>query len=322
MPYIIIYFGTLVLFAILSHIQVALAAVRSMSIVLAMVLVASNMVLLYSLLALPIYLWREHIRRQPGLALAALAPVVLAAFVCPAVAQWRLHAFAARQTAGDFDYWQSMPIRTLALATSQTRHEKFGCYDLCQRLLFDHVVDKVVHLGWGPLAAPKAVGYRIVRRPDCEMLHGRNAPPFKPAVRARIAAGECLVEEQNADVETVDVSVIEERFTTQGGYRDGTDSGQNFVDRRLFTLTIMKRLTINAGGPHTGRPLLRKTEVQGTSLAMPFVVMAGTYGSVIQPQIQRTIHSTNYSVSLFDTLTRRIGMRIPEVSEPPLARVE
>jgi hypothetical protein len=321
MPYIIVYFGILIPLAIVSHIQVVLAATRSMSVV-AMLLAASNTVLLYSALVLPIFLWREHIKRQPGLALAALAPLALVAIVWPAASQWRLGAFASRQTAGDFDYWQSMPIRTLTLATTQMRHEKLGCYDLCQRLLFDHVVDKVVHLGWGPLAAPKATGYRIVRRPDCEMLHDRNAPRFKDAVRARIAAGECLVEEQNADAETVDASIIEERFATQVGYQYGPDSGQGVVDRQLFTLTVMKGLTINAGGPHTGRALFRKTEVQGTSPAIPFVVIGGMYGSFIQPRIQRSIQSTNYSVSTFDALTRRIGLRIPEVSGPPLARAE
>jgi hypothetical protein len=322
MPYIIVYFGTLILLAVLSHIQTALAAARSMSIVLATVMVASNSVLLYSLLVLPIFLWREHIRRQPGLALAALAPLALVAIVWPAASQWRLHAFAAKQTAGDFDSWQSMPIRTIAFATTQTRNERSFCYDLCQRLLFSHAVDRVVHLGWGPLAAPNAIGYRIVRKPDCEILHGSHASSFKDPVRARIAAGECLVEEQNVDAETVDLSVIDERFTTHGGYQHGTDPGESIFDRQFFTLTIMKRLTINAGGPHSGRPLFRKTEVQGTSVAMPFVVMAVTFGSVIQPRIQRTIYSANYSVNPYDTLTRRIGLRIPEVSGPPLARVE
>ena len=319
MPYVIVYFITLVLFAGLSHIPAARAAVRSVSVVLAMVLVASNMVLLYSLLVLPIYLWREHIKRQPGLALAAFAPLALVAIVSPAVSQWRLHAFAAAQTAGDFDHWQPMPIRTLALAETQTRHGKLFCNNMCARLLFDHAVDKVVVLGWGPLAAPNAVAYRIVRKPDCEMLHGGNASRLTADLKARMAAGECLVEEQNADAETVDASVIEEKFATHGSHQNGTDPGLGVVARQLFTLTVMNRLTINGGGPRTGRPLLRQTAVQGTALAMPFVVMAGTYGRFIQPQIQRTIYSTS-SINVYATLTRRIGLR-PQPG-PPLARIE
>jgi hypothetical protein len=325
MPFI--YFAILILLVILSHIQIVLTVALFLFIVPGLVLVASNTALVYSLLLLPAYRWRQSIRRWPVLALPVLAPVALVAIVWPAASQAHLEAFAAAQAAGDFDRWQRIPIKTLALASNdvawQRRDENEQlCLELCQRLLFDHAVDKVVVASWGRFLEPGATAYRIVLKPDCDALHGSNASYLIAAVRARIAAGECLTEERNADAETVDATAIEERLRIRDGLLFGTDPREG-VDRQLFKLTHRARVSLKVGGPHGGRSLFRRTAVAGAALTMPFVIWTGADESNIQLQIVRTPRAFN-AIDLETALTQKIGLHLPPVSpeQPALVKVE
>jgi hypothetical protein len=322
MPFV--YFGILILLVILSQVQTVVIAALFLFIVPGLVLIASNTVFVYSLLLLPVYRWREPIRRWPALALPTLAPLAIVAIVWPAASQAHLEAFATAQAANDFDRWQRIPIKALGLASNdftwQADDGKMQlCLELCQRLLFDHAVDKVVVTNWSPIQAPTATAYRIVLKPDCAPMLGSNGAHLAVAVRARISAGECLVEERDANAEAVDATVIEERLSIRTGILVGTDPRQG-VDRQLFQLTRRARVSLNVGGFRGGHPLFRQTAVAGAALTMPFVIWMG---ADIRPQILRTDRAFN-TIDLESALTQKLGLYLPPVSpeQPPYLRIE
>lgn len=156
------------------------------------VLLASSTLLYYSaLLLLPLFLLWPLIRRHWTLIVLTALPPLAGAIAAPLISQAQLNAFVAAQTRDDFDRWQPIPIKTVAIGTNahdwsyrnpraSERAQKrpvtpasrirLVCTDTCQRLLFNHEVAKVVMVGWSTRPSnnpPATTAYWIERTTAC-----------------------------------------------------------------------------------------------------------------------------------------------------------
>ena len=307
------YFGTLLVLAALSQIDGVLA-IASLLVVPGILLVAANTLLLYSVLLLPFFLRPREMLQKPFMAALAILPALLVAFGIPQLAQSRRDAFIAQQQQQDFD--QGRPadkVRTIAFAVARTAD--LACNDLCERLLYNREVDKVVRAYFDNSAlqgTPQTVGYRVEKQAtSCE--RGQGAPgAYSVGSQARRIAGECIVREPDADPDAADAAITEwPLYYTGGLWRDPRDDN----DRLLFDLTSIETVSLIAGGLRKGKPLLRRTTVVATAAAMPLHIT--TTNSAFSPQLMIATNQPPYSGYVLEqVLKQKLGFRLAEVVNP------
>ncbi|HVG52638.1 MAG TPA: hypothetical protein VM867_13470 [Xanthobacteraceae bacterium] len=306
------YFGTLIVLAALSHFPVVLFLASVLG-VPALLLVASNTVLLYSVLLLPFFIWPRQLYVRPLLAFVALLPALIVAFGVPTVSQWRSNAFAAEQMRDDFDRATPIPkIRTLTIAGP--RAAALSCGDTCERLLYNRDVDKVIMARWSgaqPDKLPEATAWRVERRPPCAITPATPGPSSMDAKR-RFEAGECVLPEINADAENVDATVAQwPAYMSTPSWADP----RSLLDRALFTLHAIERVSLAAGGARNGQPVMLRTIVSASALAMPLRFRMG--GEAFSPTIVPSRTEAAYVGNATENVLRgKLGLKLAPVANP------
>jgi hypothetical protein len=304
------YFGILAALAALSQIRGVLA-IASMLVLPGIVLIAANTLLFYSVLLLPFFLRPHQMQQKPLKAAIALVPALVLAFGVPLLAQARRDAFIAEQKQNDID--QGRPadkVRTIAFAVART--SDLECNDLCQRLLYNGEVEKVVKAYFDNSAlqgTPQTVAYRVEKKTSCDTGPGSTGA-YSTGAQARMQAGHCIVHDQNADA--IDVTLAEWPLYYSGGlWRDP----RNTMDQLLFDLTSIQALTLIIGGPQNGKPILRRTTVVASAAAMPLHVT--TTNNAFSPELTVAMNYAPYSsYAVEETMKQKLGFRLGEVSRP------
>ncbi len=306
------YFGILLVLAALSQIGSVLA-ISSMLVVPGIVLVGANTLLLYSILLLPFFLRPHEMLEKPIKAAFAVAPALIVAFGLPQLAQSRRDTFIARQQIEDFDRGTpASKVGTITFAVARTAD--LTCSDVCERLLYNGEVDRVVKAYFDNSAlqgTPQTVAYRVQKQTACE--RGSGAPgAYSAGARARMQAGECIVREPNAGIDATDATIAEWPAYYSGGlWRDPRDDN----DRLLFDLTSIQVVTLFAGGPRNGKPILRRTTVVASAAASPLHVT--TTNNAFSPELMIATRSAPYSgYAMEQVLKQKLGFRLAEVANP------
>ena len=316
------YFGILIVLVLLSQIPLLVIMGLFLFIVPGLVLILSNTVLLYSVLLLPLYAVRHSLRRHPFVALSALVPLAAVAILLPQYSQLRLDKFVATQTSEDFDRRKPITVKTLALGTnlhswsSHRSNARTVCPEICQRLLFNREVEKIIMVRWGTRPSnnpPARTAYWIERKKSCDNLYTDQDDPLSAAVKARIAAGECLVAENDVDFEAVDSTAVEEILHAGNRFWDTIIEPRLPIDINVFTLQSIQRLSAFVGGLKSGEQILRQTVVSGAALDMPLHITTGGYGLDIKFQLARTSKVFNAG-NLESILKQKFGFRLEPVT--------
>lgn len=312
MIYVYAYFAGLVVLVILANIPTALF-LASMLGLPGTVLVASNTVLLYSVLLLPFFIWPRALLARPPLALLALAPALIVAFGIPALSQWRRDVFVAGVTRNDFDRVSpGMHPRTLTLVG--TRAFSVTCNDTCERLLYNGEADKVVMARWSgvkPEGAMEATVYRVAHNPPCKITP-ITPGPHSFGARARMDAGDCIAAELNADAETVDATVSQwPLYISMSNWSDPRTS----IDQFAFTLDSIEQVTLFPGGAKATRPVLQQTLVSARAFKSP--LHFGLGGQAFSPTIVPAVTEGLYTSDATEKVLRqKLGLTVEPVVKP------
>ncbi|EPR37206.1 hypothetical protein dsx2_1149 [Desulfovibrio sp. X2] len=296
------YFTVLGILAALSHSPVALVYGFFFLILPGLLLMVSNTVLLYSILLLPFFLpWREARHRTMARAVS-LTLVGAIGIGLPLLSRYSFRAAAQEQSRGDMDRWQPIAIRSIALTSTSGRQ----CDKTCQRLLYNGEVEEVVEYdkqstNWSYLKYANRnptgfVAYTIEHRPDCGVLSSSI-----PAVRARIATGECLAARRGEEYAPVDVAVKEVEDVWDDGF--------------LLYRTRRTRITVTLGDGPKAAPAVSSTSFSSHVLAMPLFIWASdNSGLDIKPALARRRRIYNPLIYTA-VLMQRLGFRLDPVSE-------
>jgi hypothetical protein len=222
--------------------------------------------------------------------LVALVIVAIPAITIPLVANAPLQQQIAMLQATDVQPAGSLKLPAIVAVELPKSHEDKApyCEAICLRLLYNGVVSRVIAaeiLRDGKVGP--ATSYRIERRDECpkpefspqsivwpgEWRSERGKAPIgmEDRVRARIAAGECLVREAG-HLEDAEI-VISLR-----GIRRGLDRFDGPWKLQLDTLSARRLEIVESNG----RVLFRRTEVTTEPLAIPMrhVVVAALLTTV------------------------------------------
>ena len=150
-----------------------------------------------------------------------------------------------------------------------------------------------------------AIAYRVVHDPPCNITP-TTPGPHSLGAKARMDNGDCVVPEAKANAEAVDATVGQwPIYLSSSSWSDPRET----IDRFAFDLNSIERLTLSAGGPRTGEPLLSKTLVSTTTVAMPFHFAIGGHWFALTTQIART--GGPYTGNSVEHLLReKLGMRV------------
>lgn len=307
------YFGILIVLAALSQIEIVLS-LSTLLIVPGVLLVSANTLLLYSALLLPFFINPRGMMKRPLLALLALVPTVIVAIGTPSVSHIYRDAFIARQHSNEAvdRISQTLQPRTLAIVVASSAN--LACNEECERLLYNREVEKIVKVYWSgkPLeGTPQTIAYRVEQHSPCRT--GReDHHAYSPGAQARMAAGECIVSDKNADAETVDVTLSERPLYYSGG--SWPDPRSN-MERLLFTLDSIVVHEVSAGGPRTGKPMLHRTIVAAQALAAPLHLSISSAWMTSHLAFARSETGTSgYEMERF--MKQRLGLRLEPVANP------
>jgi hypothetical protein len=250
-----------------------------------LVLLAAPNFLLYALL--PYLAGRAALASGGGAARAAVAAGVALAVVVglTVVGAASLNRDVARvvasQRAGDRE--PDLPaVRSLAIVAA---NDERGCRSLCQRLLYNNSVERVLLPTSTPRPPPetlsnvKATAYWIERRPECPattavpdtsylVTEQRGTMTVGSYVdiaaitKARIAAGDCLMSE-DATLGDAELVVVEQRI------KSGKADLEAPFDLFLDTMTVQRLSVLGRDGPALA-PRWQRTSVKWSPIATPF----------------------------------------------------
>jgi hypothetical protein len=215
-------------------------------------------------------------RRPIGRSVVAIAALILAAFavVVPYTVNVRFDPLVAELRADDKE---PTTISNLPPVISVLDRDSFGkdnyCNSLCLRLLYNGAVSRVVVANGRKTATPAA--FWIERRDNCPepaiKSHGYEVWPgelssqrpnhIEGRVRARISAGECLLQGTGDINEAGAVISI-------GKVRNGANIFGHPWALWLDTITATRMEIVQSDG----RLLYRRTEVVSNPLSVPLVV--------------------------------------------------
>jgi hypothetical protein len=306
------YFGALVVLAALSQVPDFLF-LASVLIVPGFMLAAANTLLLYSLLLLPFFIWPRGLLKRPALALIALVPATTVAFGLPALSQARRDAFVAQQTRENFDRATSLQnIRSLTIVAA--RSSEIFCNDLCERLLYNRDVEKIVKAYWGGTrfeGAPHAIAYRVEHQPACRITP-TSPGAHSMGAKARMDSGDCIIPESNADPEAADATIGQwPIYQSLPSWKDPRGA----IDRILFELEGIEEVNLIAGGPRTGQPVLHQTLISARALATPFRLWIS--GNEFSPRMAVVRTEADYPGYAMEAVLReKLGFRLEPVANP------
>ena len=306
------YFGILATLAALSQVS-GILAIASTLVIPGVVLVVANTLLVYSILLLPFLLRPHEMRKKPFKAAVALVPALAMALGVPLLAQARRDAFIAEQQQNDIDEGRPADkVRAIMFAVART--SDLECNDICQRLLYNGEVEKIVKAYFDNSAlqgTPKTVAYRVEKKTVCDSGPGTTGA-YSTGAQARMKAGECIARELDANADAVDVTLAEWPLYYSGGlWRDPRDS----TDQLLFDLTSVETLTLFIGGARNGKPIMRRTTVVASAAAMP--LHAATTSNAFAPKLTIATSYAPYSgYAMEEVMKQKLGFRLVEVSKP------
>jgi hypothetical protein len=213
-----------------------------------------------------------------AIGLAAMLPIAAFAIILPFVvnADVEQQAFALQATddisTGPIDWPEIVAIDLPSRYTSFD--DAPSCEAICLRMLYNAAVSRVLAVAYDWRARKQVVAsYRIERRPKCPDLKledglvvwsGEGPGGVIARVRARIAAGDCLIRDDGALGEAQATISLRQVRTADSSF-------QHPWKLKLDTLAAL-RLNIATAD---GRVLYRRTEIRAEPLAMPLRTTAG-----------------------------------------------
>jgi hypothetical protein len=254
--------------------------------------------------------------RKYGVIISLAVPALLLVTMCVALPMyWNrpLNAEMANLIQGDRGQNEyKVATKKLALLLSVPNPEinvkPTDCIDVCQRLLFNGSVPAVL-MGSPPFDGNnRVVRYRIERRPTCPAV---NIPffglwdvePFPGAfkdnlessrnVRARVAAGECLIAEET-DIFAADVVIVEQLI------KQGANPCCRSWQTDLDTLTT-RRLSIYELRDGSRSEIYRRTSFRAQPIYTPlFVSRFGSCSDGSECSLEMSIGRKMYRVERYD----------------------
>ena len=304
--FIILYFTSLSVLALLSQNATILVIAAFMLIIPALILVASNTILLYSLALLPLILAASFGRRAAWVLLPALA---LSAAIAASIATLPIRArpafdrFVAPYLAQDFSTPPLPGLRTILLERPLTRpNAEDGCVALCQNLLYGGDVQSVVQAH-----NDGNVRYWIEPRDNCPELP-TNAPT--PSAQAGSLAGQCVFGERVAEARA-DVTITTEHLRDDA--LEATDLGEEHRFR-LWGIHEVQRFDIFEFQNGAMAHVERRTNVSGEVAAVPLWIGTQTDGSqigMVPATARQDVELGDHSIE--SVLRERYGWRIAPV---------
>lgn len=260
-PYVLLFFGALVVLSAISAIPGVAALVLIVTFGLGLPLLLSSTTLLYSLSALPFYLWLRSTERRWRLLPLALLPVPIVAFALPIASQIQQDAYVAAQMAQDVVPGGTLSKPSVIEFVDTRTHgrlkgsveQNVPCDDNCLNLLFNGDVSKV-RMTRSITLKTVSLTYQLDRRDQCP-VPGRRVPDW---ILKKMADGTCLVFSES------DSSPSEIRITV----RQSQDLGGTF----LFRPVNLSQLVIERLAGDSAVVVLRKTQVMVQRLATPLFI--------------------------------------------------
>ena len=243
--------------------------------------------------------WRASRPWGMSAAVVVTGVIVLAfAVVPPFILNWPTDSLVRQITAGDHGLAVPPPhIRRLALLRPKfgfARNEEeteSNCGELCQRLLFNGAVDEMllgpaVDFTAAPDPGTQLVRYRLERRASCPSVVVPQAlawpaedQPVGPLlvvsrflvvsdrIKARIAQGECLIEDR-AVLKDADIVVVDSK-----AYESPPRGGETPWDLHIVSVQAT-RVSVFASNSAGADEVYRHTKYETERLLTPFLIDA------------------------------------------------
>lgn len=300
--FLIPYFATLSVLALLSQSAIVLVIAAFMLVIPALVLVASNTILLYSLAFLPFFVALSFAKRALWVLLPAFA---LSAGIAGAIATIPTRAgpefdrFVAPYLAQDFSTPPLRGLRSVLLEHPLAEpNSEDGCVVLCQKLLYGGDVQSVVQVHHDG-----NVRYWIEQRYICPELPASTPTPF---AQSGSLAGQCLVGERVAEAHA-DVTITTERADDDALEAVALNEEHRF---RLWGVREVRRFDVfeQQGGAMTH--VERRTNVSGEVATAPFWISTQSTGPMgfVPATARRDVELGGHSIE--SVLHERYGWRI------------
>jgi hypothetical protein len=202
----------------------------------------------------------------------AVIPIVAFVIILPMAINSDIEQEASALQLTDKISTGSIDLPDIVAIDLPSRYTRFGdvasCEAICLRLLYNGAVSRVLAVAYDGLARKQVVAsYRIERRPQCPdpklengfvVWSGERGRGVTAPVRARIAAGDCLIREDGA--------LSEARATISfRQIKSAQSSFQHPWTLKLDTLAALRLEIVTADG----RVLYRQTEIRADPLSVP-----------------------------------------------------
>jgi hypothetical protein len=300
-----------------------------------LILIAAPNVLLYGGLlygalafALTAGNWRTRLALSVGITLAG---VLIVGVAVPLLAGRADSPIIAGLRAGDREPLDlTTPIRQVALVMATT--DKSTCDSLCQRLLYNKSVERVLVPSGRLLptenpTGAKATAYRIENRPACapvtvppatiyQTTHdARGGTSSKPVdiaaiTKMRIAAGECLVVE-SASLDEAELTIVE------GKVKNGNEPKYRPLSLSLDTVEA-RRLVVLVRHGSALQKIFQRTHVRWAPIAVPFHFDGLTYLTLALGRTHR--EEGAYDLETFIAQDLKLDVGVPQAVTPDQER--
>ena len=209
---------------------------------------------------------------------AAVVPIVAIAIILPIAINSDIEREALTLQSTDKIPTGPIDLPDIVAVDLPSKYTRFGdvasCEAICLRLLYNGAVSRVLAVVYDGLARKRVVtSYRIEHRPQCPapklengfvVWSGERGRGVTAPVRARIAAGDCLIREDGA--------LSDARATISfRQIKIAESSFQNPWTLKLDTLAGFRLEIVTADG----RVLYRQTEIRADPLSVPLRTTAG-----------------------------------------------
>jgi hypothetical protein len=300
----------------------AIAGLMTASSLLMKVSAFANNILLYSLLFLPALRPWQGARRHLPLIFISLALVASASLGVPAISQARFARVMEEKRSTYISDWKPMTVRSIALISNNPLYVRLshfdgfiraGCSALCQSLLYDYGLEKVVVI-LPPRNAkeePRITSYRIRKQSICKDI--RSTEWERPSSKSRILHGECPVAEDGANIEQVDATVVDLTLRDDRWVDLGEDlkwGTRPWHGLELSGFTKPRLIAVHHGGRRDGKPVYRAYEADGWALTTPLHIIQESRGCILCGNTFATKSDWIGNATDMESVMRKLGFNV------------